>query len=396
MRSGLFTAARLGLACSLAACGGRSERLLPEGDSGGAGRGNASANVCGVESHRPNAGFEIVFTEGSQRISHLAEREDGSLVGFRNRELVRIDPNGEVSVLELAPELRAALAGQQSVSLAPHGRAALVSIDTSERLVFDLDEARLLSSFRAPDALHILGSEFSASGELLVLTYGAFGLYHSYPSLVEVRRLDGSVVSTSPYRGERNPRIPASDDRMIWPPGSGGGELVVTSLDQTELDTVAVPAQIAALRFSADASVLALHLYGNEVWHLVNGALLPPYLPDAAVSDLELAPGGRWSAFSHVTPGRVHLFESGEWRTGSALPLEHVNSLDVRDNGWVAVGGAAEDGTPSALVLDSQLAVQFVCSSEADAGTGVGVHFARDESRVIALFGDRLSVFSVE
>jgi hypothetical protein len=380
----------------LAACGGQSERLLSEAEGGG-GRGQESASVCGITGGRASAGFEIIFAEENERISHLAERDDGSLIGFRNRELVRIDRQGGVSTLALAPALAAALAGQESVSLSPHGRAALVAIDTSERFVFALDEPRLLWSFRAPDELHVLSSEFSASGELLVLTYGELGLYHSYPAAVEVRRVeDGSLVSTSLYLAKRDPQIPASDDRLVWPSGYGGGELLVTRLDQSELYAVQVPAQIAALRFSADASVLALHLYGNEVWHAVNGALAPPYLPDAGVADLELAPGGRWSAFSHATPGRVHLFESGEWRRGTPLPLELVNSLDVSDGGWVTVGGAAEDGTPSALLLDSELVVQFVCASESAAGSGAHVRFARDERRVIALFDDRLSVFSLE
>jgi hypothetical protein len=396
MRSvGLFSLARFGLACSLAACGGRSERLLPEGERGGAGSGNEAASVCGVTSNRASAGFEIVFADQSQRISHLAEREDGSLIGFRNRELVRIDREGRVGAIELAPALAAALSGQKSVVLAPHGRAALVAIDTSERLVFDLDEPHLLSSFRAPDGLHLLSSAFSGSGELVTLIHGELGLYHSYPASLEVRRIDGSVVSSSLYRGERDPHIPASDDRMVWPPGANGEELLVTTLNGTDLYSVHVPSEVGALRLSADGRVIAMHLYGNELWHLIDGALLPPYLPDATLSELALAPGGRWTAFSHTAPGRVHLFEAGEWRTGAALTLDSVDDLDVSDYGDVVVGGESDNGERGVLLLDANLELQFTCAGPPSETYGPLVRFTRDGRRVIALFEDRLSVFGV-
>jgi len=396
MRSvALFTLARFVFACSLAACGGRSERLLSEGDRGGAGRGNENASICGVESERENAGFEIVFTEASERISHLAERDDGSLIGFRNRALIRIDREGGVNALDLAPALAEALAGGESVTLAPHGRAALVAIDTSERLVFELDEPRLLSSFRAPDGLHLLSSAFSGSGELLTLTYGELGLYHSYPASLEVRRLDGSVVSTSLYRGKRDPDIPASDDRMVWPPGANGGELLVTTLNGTELYSVDVPSEVGAVRLSADGRVIAMHLYGNELWHLIDGALLPPYLPDATLSQLALAPGGSWTSFSHTTPARIHLFEAGEWRTGAAVALQSVAGIDVSDYGDVVVAGEADNGERRVLLLDANLEPQFSCAGPPSETYGPNVRFSRDGRRVIALFEDRLSVFGV-
>jgi hypothetical protein len=324
------------------------------------------------------------------------ERDDGSLIVYRSGKLVRIELDGDVSELVLAPALEAALANGELVEIAPRGQAAFVPVSSSERLVFDLYEARLLSSFRPPNQLDILGSEFSASGNLIVTTYGELGLDRQYPSEVDVRALDGSVRATSPYRGDRNPRVPASDDRIVWPPGSKSRTLLVTSLDQTELYSIDVPSEGGTLRISDDGRVIAMQLYGNEVWHVIDGVLLPPHLPDDAASELSLAPGGGWTTFRHTAPARIQLMESGQWRVGSPVALEFVDSADVSDHGDVVIGGEAENGERHALLLDANLELQFVCVGAASESYGPQVRFSHDGSRVIALFDDRLSVFGVE
>jgi hypothetical protein len=391
--------ARLALACSLVACAGRSERSDArdrDGQAGGGAGHGVDSTVCGTTGGRASVGFELRFEDRSQRITYLVERDDGSLIGYRSGTLVRIELDGSVSELQLAPELEAALASGESVEFAPRGQAALVALSVSERLVFDLYQPRLLSSFRAPNELDVLRSEFSASGNLVVTTYGELGLDRQYPSEVDVRALDGSVRATSPYRGDRNPRVPASDDRIVWPPGSSNRTLLVTSLDQTILYSVDVPSEGGALRISDDGRVIGMHLYGNEIWHLIDGVLLPPYLPDAAASELSLAPGGGWTTFRHAAPARIHLMESGQWRTGSAVALEFVDSCDVSDDGDVVVGGEAENGERRVLLLDSNLELQFVCAAAPSASYGPNVRFSHDGRRVIALFDDRLSVFGVQ
>jgi hypothetical protein len=389
---------RLGLACLLVACAGRSERLDArdrDGQAGGGGGRGVDSPVCGTTGGRASVGFEIRFEDRSQRITYLVERDDGSLIAHRSGKLLRIELDGSVSELALAPALEAALSNGEAVELAPRGQAALVSVSTSERLVFDLYQASLLSSFHAPNELDILGSEFSASGNLIVTTYGELGLDRQYPYEVDVRALDGSVRATSPYRGDRNPRVPASDDRIVWPPGSRSRTLLVTAMDQTELYSVDVPSEGGALRISDDGRVIGMHLYGNEIWHLIDGVLLPPYLPDAAASELSLAPGGDWTTFRHAAPARIHLMESGQWRVGSAVALEFVDSGDVSDHGDVVLGGEAENGERRVLLLDANLELKFVCAAAPSASYGPNVRFSHDGRRVIALFDDRLSVFGV-
>lgn len=384
------------LTAALAACGGRSERVnVDDGANGGnTGRPNTLGPVCGQTGGRASDGFELTFTQPSERITNLLDRDDGSFIGYRPGSLVRVDPNGGVSALPFTPELAGVIERGTSIRLAPRGQAVAVRTGSGEVAIFDGDGARLLSRIAAPDELDVIGFRFSESGELLSLTYGDLGLDRSYPSRFELRRLDGSVLSNLPYDGPREPLIPASDDRIFWPPGASGRELLVTELDGTELYRVAVHSELVSLKVSADGNALALALYGNEVWHVVDGELLPTYLPDAAVSELEMAPGGRWSSFSHYSPARIHLFDSGEWLTGAALPLERVDGFDVSDDGFVIASGVDENGVPRALLLDSNLGVAFTCS-----GTSGGtptVSFTRDGRRAIAAFDDRLSVFGVK
>jgi hypothetical protein len=391
--------ARLALACLLAACAGRSERYDArdrDGKAGGGGNHAVNSRVCGTTGSRASVGFEIGFAERSQRITYLVERDDGSLIAYRSGKLLRIELDGSVSEIALAPALEAALANGESVQLAPRGQAALVSVSSSERQVFDLYQARLLSSFGAPNELDILRSEFSDSGNLVVTTYGDLGLDRQYPYEVDVRALDGSVRATSPFRGDRNPRVPASDDRIVWPPGSSSRTLLVTALDQTILYAVDVPSEGGALRTSDDGRVIAMHLYSNEVWHLIDGMLLPPHFPDAGVSELSLAPGGEWTTFRHAAPARIHLLESGQWRAGSAVALESVDSCDVSDQGDVLLAGKAENGERQVQLLDANLELRFVCEGGTTEAYGPNVRFSHDGRRVIALFDDRLSVFGVE
>lgn len=385
------------VACMLVACGGRSARIDAEDreNGGSGGRSGAVGPVCEQTGGRASDGFEIRFANASDRITSVVDRDDGSLIGYRAGNLVHVDRNGGVSALPFAPEFAKEIEGGTSSQLAPRGQALAVHTHRGEVSVLDGNGARLLSRITAPDGIDIIGFRFSGSGELLSLTYGDLGLDRSFPTTVEVRRLDGSVISSVPYEGPREPVIPASDDRMFWPPGASGRELWATTLDGVELYRVEVPTELVTLRVSDDGNTLVLALYGNEIWHVVDGEILPTYLPDAAVSQLKLAPGGRWSSFSHYAPARIHLFDSGEWLNGAALPLARVDGFDVSDDGFVIAGGEDENDGPRALLLDSNLDVQFTCSGTSGDGTPT-VRFTRDGRRAIAIFNDRLSVFGVK
>jgi hypothetical protein len=390
---GNLAVATLALACALLACGGRSERIEGRGGDDRGGNGG-SATVCGVTGGRANGGFELTFTQWKDRISIFVERDDGALLAYRPYDFLRVERDGAITALDIAPPLRSALERSQSIGLSPRGQTLLLIQDWRDVFLFDGDGAEVRSSFSAPDGQNVLDTDFSDSGELVVVEYGEIGLERTFPMVLEVRHIDGRVISSTPPRRERA-LLPASDDQMIWRPSLEQTELSVTDLAQKELYRVDLGSGVGHLRASSDGKALILQLNANEVVHVENGVALPPYLPDAAVSDVRMSPRGHWSAFVHAFSGRVHLFEAGAWRTGTVLPFERIDSFDVSDRGDVVVGGRDAAGAPQLFLLDSDLSVEFSCAGSHLGDYGMSTRFSRDGERVLALLEDRLSVFSV-
>ena len=389
-----FALARVGLACVLAACGGRSQHSGANDGSGGAAGDSAGRTpVCGHTGGRSGDDFEIPSGGTNTRLYNFVDRDDGSLLGFRGPTLVRLDRDGELEPFEGDRALTEAMASAQSLQIAPGGQA-LLARDAVGLSVFD-GEGMLLAAFEAPPDTTLLRSSFSESGRLIQSVYGQVDPEHEHPELVELRALDGSVVSELLPR-ERNPIVPASDDSILWPAYPTESQLTVTDLTQTPLYDVELGAGVRLVRVSDDGTHLALQLDSADVTHVENGVASPPYTPDATVWDVKLAPGGRFSSFSQATPGRITLFDAGRWLRARALPLEYVNTFDVNDSGDVVVGGQDAEGRAHVLILDANLDVQFTCAGGPDDGAySPSVRFTRDGRRAIALFNDRLTVFGV-
>lgn len=382
--------ALLGLIFALAACGGRSEQHGAQpNEAGSGGRAAERVPLCGHTGGRAEEDFEFVFGADGSRLGRITEAEDGSLLALVGLDLLRIERDGEVVKLESVVDFQSARV-LGVVDFAPYARA--IAVQESSRLsLFDGEGRTLLASIDPPDGQTLLNWSFSGSGELLVAVYGQVVPERELPEVVIVRRVDGGVLSTLPAR-KAAPVIPASDDRMLWLPGWNETELIVTTLENTELARMDLGTRTSAWRMSEGGTVLMLQLESGSVWHIEPG-YRTEHPPGLGPPTLGLAPGGRFSVLGHPAPaGSLELFDAGTLIRKLDSQFHLIRNLDVNDSGDVLLAASDPDRNAQVMFFDSNLDTQFSCWSGT---TGSSFAWLRDGRRALATFGDRLMVFAL-
>ena len=403
----------LGLVCAgagtLVGCGGRSDNEHVAAGAGSAGivgsSGGASSASGGASSIAGAAAldcqdlsgamgpgsFELVFDSPATSIRYLVARDDGTLVGLRNRELVVITADGAVTTGSLEPFDRAFDGEWSDWRLSPRGNAVLAT-QSSRTAILDFRTGEV-AVFEPPvESEERLNLAFSDSGNFVMALFGELYPERQYEHSLEVRRLNGEIVTTQPPR-ERMPFIPATDDTLVWPEDK---ELVVTDLAGTESFRFAPVGRVNGAFASADGRSVLVES-GTSVT-LLNPSLnwvRPPVELGEAPMYRALSSSGTYIALIlNRTPGIQQLYD-GSIERPLLTGIVKYSSLAVNSDGVIIAGGAARDERSLIELLTWQGGLLLSCFGQSDMYQAPAVGFIGGGRRAYALFKDRLLVFNV-
>ena len=392
----------------LVGCGGRSGQNSE--DTAGAGSGGTGGSSGGASSARGGASsvggaaaldcqdlsgalgpgsFELVFDSPALRIPLLVPRDDGALVAHRDGGIVVIELDGSVTPVSLEPFDRAFEGEWHRSILSPRGNA-LLATQSSRTAILNFASGEV-AVFEPADSPHVLNFDFSNSGNLVITLFGLIVPERQFEHLLQVRRLNGEVISNQPPR-KRLPLIPATDDTLIWREDK---ELVATDFDGAETFRFA-PGGIVDYVFASTDGRSLLVESGTTVtlMYPALGLVKPSVELGNAARYRALSSSGTYVVLSPDQPAIIQQLYLGALQAQLTTGIVDYSSLDVNDDGNILAAGLAADQRPLVELLTWDGGLLFSCFSQPMNAGPLDVGFTRD-GRAYALFRDRLLVFNV-
>ena len=385
------------VAGGLVACGGQTDQSSSRDTRGGqpdaglGGSAGATGAALPLECAGPNGepiavdGFVLPWSDLPEPPQRSSFHHDGGFFAVGDRAVYVVSPAGMVQQSALVSPT-----GEETPVLvypmSPAGDAFIARWQGSWPTVHDT-HGNCLGTIEPAvvtdgEGRHLGPEElrFSRSGHRVVVQVGAVTLDSFIAQYAQLHSLDGQLLVSVPLGATEASVTAAASDEGVFV--AIGARLTRYALDGQAEWEMQFESPVADYVVSPDGSRLTVELYAGWIAHVVDGRVERQYELDAPLrGGIAFSPSGVFSAAASLNPGRLMRFELGENLPAILLPVQYADTLDVSDDGDVAVGGEDEANATHVLLYAPDGSLRWDCRGP-DETAYTAVHFT-DSGRAL-------------